>query len=65
MSCHYFCRLSRKNRILKDFAAERRRIVYEAHRHGIHGPRFGKIVTPIPIDEDPLIDIVNDTNRTP
>lgn len=49
--------------MIRDFADERRRIMYEAQRHGFHGPRFARVVpTPeIPSDDDPLLTIVNNT----
>ncbi|XP_055316711.1 dnaJ homolog subfamily B member 9-like [Sitodiplosis mosellana] len=50
--------LSTKNRIIRDFADERRRIAYEAHRRGIHGPRFVKVMPEIE-EEDPLLTIVS------
>lgn len=54
----YF-RMSTKTRIMRDFADERRRVMYEANRHGYHGPRFARIVPEIE-REDPLLTVVND-----
>lgn len=53
----YF-RLSTKHKVMRDFADERRRLSYEAHRHGIHGPRFARIVPEVE-RQDPLLNVVN------